>query len=99
MPDPGAAPDEGLLRRFLLGVLGRGGRGVACAAEGDKRKRRVALKPLLPGLAAAAAARRRLVREAETAAKVEHDNIVPIYDSADADGVPFLAMPLLVGGT
>jgi hypothetical protein len=92
--------DLGRLGRYrVLRVLGRGGMGVVFEAEDDKLKRRVALKAMLPGLAATAAARRRFVREAETAAKVEHDNIVPIYDIADADGVPFLAMPLLVGGT
>jgi hypothetical protein len=98
---PAQAPDElGRLGRYrVLRVLGRGGMGVVFEAEDEKLKRRVALKAMLPALAANASARKRFVREAETAAKVEHDNIVPIYDIADANGRPFLAMPLLVGAS
>ena len=92
--------DLGRLGRYrVLRVLGRGGMGVVYEAEDDTLKRRVALKAMLPSLARNASARKRFVREAEAAAKVEHDNIVPIYDIADANGVPFLAMPLLVGET
>ena len=92
--------DLGRLGRYrVLRVLGRGGMGVVFEAEDDKLKRRVAVKAMLPALAANASSRRRFVREAETAAKVEHENIVPIYDIAEANGAPFLAMPLLVGQT
>ncbi len=98
---PPEQPGElGRLGRYrVLRVLGRGGMGVVFAAEDEKLKRLVALKAMLPGLAASASARKRFVREAETAAKVEHDHIVPIYDIAESNGVPFIAMPLLVGHT
>jgi eukaryotic-like serine/threonine-protein kinase len=90
--------DLGRLGRYrVLRVLGRGGAGVVFEAEDDKLKRRVALRAMLPDAAANAASRERFVREAETAAKVEHDNIVPISDVAEANGVSFVAMPLLPG--
>ncbi len=90
----------GRLGRYrVLRVLGRGGMGVVFAAEDDRLKRNVALKVMLPRLAVSSTARQRFVREAETAAKVEHDNIVPIYDIAEDHGIPFIALPLLVGET
>jgi eukaryotic-like serine/threonine-protein kinase len=88
----------GRLGRYrVLRVLGQGGMGVVFEAEDEALKRRVALKAMLPTVAANPAARKRFVREAETAAKVRDDYIVPIYDIAEANGVPFIAMPLLVG--
>lgn len=98
---PAQRPDElGRLGHYrVLRLLGRGGMGAVFAAEDDRLKRRVALKVMLPALAASTTARQRFVREAETAAKVEHDNIVPIYDIGEDRGTPFLAMPLLVGET
>ena len=93
---PGAL---GRLGRFrVLRVLGRGGVGVVFEAEDDALKRHVALKAMRPEVAADAGFRERFFREAAIAAKVEHDNIVPIYDIAE-DKVPFLVMPLLVGET
>ncbi len=96
---PAQQPDElGRLGHYrVLRVLGRGGMGIVFEAEDERLKRRVALKVMLPSAASNPAARKRFVREAETAARVEHDNIVPIYDVAEPNGVPFIAMPLLVG--
>src|SRR6185312_3594097 len=52
---------------------------------------------MLPTLAASESARQRFVREAQTAAAIEHDHIVPIFQVGEDRGVPFLAMPLLRG--
>ena len=96
---PPLGPDElGRLGSYrILKLLGAGGMGVVFEAEDAQLKRRVALKTMKPRLAAIASARRRFLREAQSAAAVEHDNIVPIYQVGDDRGIPFIAMPLLRG--
>ena len=81
----------------VLKVLGAGGMGVVFQAEDPQLQRLVALKAMLPALAASASARERFLREARAAAAVEHDHIVAIYQVGEDRGVPFLAMPLLKG--
>jgi serine/threonine protein kinase len=82
----------------VLAELGRGGMGVVFRAEETVLKRQVALKVMLSA-AADAQADARFRREAEAQAAVEHDHIIPIYRVDKANGVPFLAMPLLKGQT
>jgi hypothetical protein len=96
---PPEAPDElGRLGCYrVLEVLGAGGMGVVFRAEDPTLKRKVALKAMLPALAASESARQRFLREAQTAAAIEHDHIVPIYQVGEDRGVPFIAMPLLKG--
>lgn len=93
------APDEiGRLGHYrVLKVLGRGGMGVVFQAEETRLKRMVALKAMLPTLAASATAKERFLREAQSAAAIEHDHIVPIYYVGEDRGIPFIAMPLLAG--
>ncbi len=81
----------------VLKVCGAGGMGVVYQAEDPGLQRMVALKAMLPGLAASASARERFLREARSAAAVEHDHIVAIYQVGEDRGVPFLAMPFLKG--
>jgi serine/threonine protein kinase len=96
---PAKEPDEiGRLGNYrVLKVLGAGGMGVVFQAEDPVLKRRVALKAMLPSLAADESARLRFRREAQTAAAVEHDHIVRIFQVAEDHGVPFIAMPFLKG--
>jgi serine/threonine protein kinase len=96
---PAERPDEiGRLGAYrVLKVLGAGGMGVVFQAEDPNLKRKVALKAMLPTLAASETARKRFLREAQTAAAIEHDNIVPIFHVGQDRGVPFIAMPLLKG--
>jgi hypothetical protein len=81
----------------VLKVLGAGGMGVVFQAEDPALGRKVALKTMLPSLADGGIARQRFLREARTAAAIEHDNIVPIFHVGEERGVPFIAMPLLKG--
>ncbi len=81
----------------ILKVLGAGGMGVVYRAEDPHLQRLVALKVMLPSLAASASARERFLREARAAARLEHDHVVPVYQVDEDRGVPFLAMPLLRG--
>jgi hypothetical protein len=96
---PSQGPDEiGRLGNYrVLAVLGHGGMGVVFKAEDLTLKRLAAVKAMLPGLAALPANRQRFLREAQTAAAIEHDHIVPIYQVGEDQGVPFLVMPLLRG--
>ncbi len=81
----------------VLSVLGQGGMGVVFRAEDPILRRPVALKAMLPGLAASDSSRRRFLREGRAAAAASHDHIVPIYQVGEDRGVPFIAMPLLSG--
>lgn len=83
----------------VLRMLGRGGMGVVFEAEDPQLHRRVALKVVTPAIAKSAAAKARFLREARAAAAVEHDNIIAIYLVGEDRGLPFLAMPLLLGET
>ena len=96
---PPQADDElGRLGKYrVLTILGHGGMGVVFKAEDPKLKRSVAIKAMLPVLAACASARKRFLREAQAMAAVEHDHIVRIYQVDEEGGVPFLAMELLKG--
>src|SRR6202035_247064 len=62
-----------------------------------KLKRSVAIKAMLPTLAASASAGKRFLREAEAMAAVEHDHVVRIYQVDEERGIPFLAMEFLKG--
>jgi serine/threonine protein kinase len=81
----------------ILRVLGRGGVGLVFVAEDPALQRHVALKVMLPQLAADPAEKARFLREAQLAATVEHEHVVQIYQVAEDRGVPFLAMQLLQG--
>jgi serine/threonine protein kinase len=80
----------------VLRVLGSGGMGVVFEAEDPKLERRIALKVMRPELARGIT-RERFLQEARAAAKVEHDNIIPIFVIDEDGGIPFLAMPFLKG--
>jgi eukaryotic-like serine/threonine-protein kinase len=95
---PEAAGELGRLGGYrILKVLGHGGMGVVFEAEDPQLRRKLAVKAMLPALAASATARLRFLREAKTAAAIEHDHIVTIYRVGEDRGVPFIAMPLLKG--
>ena len=83
--------------------LGRGGMGRVFRAFDTRLERRVALKVLLlEGLvdgAARAEAIARLLREARTAAALEHPNKVSVYDLGEAFELPFIAMEYISGET
>ncbi len=95
---PEAADEMGRLGPYrVLQVLGQGGMGVVFRAEDPQLARHVALKAILPALAASEAARQRFLREARAAAAVKHDHIVTIHQVGEDRGVPFLAMEFLEG--
>jgi hypothetical protein len=96
---PPEAPGEiGRLGHYrVLRQLGRGGMGVVLLGEDTLLQRPVALKAMLPSLAAHPAARERFLREARAAARIKHDHVVTIHQVGEQSGVPYLAMELLDG--
>src|SRR5437763_14179813 len=69
-------------------LAGRGGMGVVFRAEHMHLGRIVALKVLTADLAGNRSFRQRFVREAQTAARLDHPNIVPVYDAGEVEGQP-----------
>ena len=76
--------------------LGVGGMATVYRARDLRHDRNVALKVLLPDLAAAVGTER-FLREIRTAARLSHPHILPLYDSGQAAGTLFYAMPLAEG--
>ena len=81
----------------ILKILGKGGMGAVLLAEDSGLQRQIALKVLLPDIASRQDMKDRFLREARVAAKIEHDNIVSIYQVGEDRGIPFIAMQLLKG--
>ncbi|HSE24166.1 MAG TPA: protein kinase, partial [Pyrinomonadaceae bacterium] len=83
----------------IISRIGAGGMGEVYLAQDTKLDRKVAIK-LLPGsLVADKQARKRLVREAQAAAKLDHPNICSVYEVGDEDGRTFIVMQYVEGET
>ncbi|MEO0963801.1 MAG: serine/threonine-protein kinase [Planctomycetota bacterium] len=83
----------------LLECIGRGGMGVVFRAQDRTADRVVALKVMLPELARDDRARDRFLREARAIATVRHPNVVALYDVSEVDGLPYLVMEYVGGGS
>ncbi|MEA2180752.1 MAG: serine/threonine kinase PknH, partial [Solirubrobacteraceae bacterium] len=81
------------------GVLGKGGMGVVYEARQLSLDRSVALKVLIPELSADPGFRERFRREGLIQARIDHPNIVAVYEAGDHDGALFLVMRLVRGTT
>ncbi len=76
--------------------LGEGGMATVFLAEDLRHHRKVAVKVLKPELAAVVGAER-FLSEIETTARLQHPNILPLFDSGEADGFLFYVMPNVEG--
>jgi tRNA A-37 threonylcarbamoyl transferase component Bud32 len=81
----------------ILAVIGRGGMAVVYLAEHLRLGRRVAMKVLDPEMAEDEAFRERFIRESRIAARLDHPNVVTVYDAGEADAVLFLSMRYVEG--
>ncbi|MBU8933336.1 MAG: protein kinase [candidate division Zixibacteria bacterium] len=81
----------------IVEKIGAGGMGEVYLAEDTKLKREVALKLLSPHLCQDEECRERFKREAQAAAKLDHPNIVPVFEVGVFKGRPFFAMAHIEG--
>ncbi|MSR07618.1 MAG: serine/threonine protein kinase [Gemmatimonadetes bacterium] len=104
MPAP-ATPEFLLLQQALAGryslerELGRGGMGIVFLARDVALDRPVAIKLLPPALAQQPDLRERFLREARTAARLSHPNIVPIHLVEARDDLVYFVMAFVDGET
>jgi serine/threonine-protein kinase len=78
-------------------VLGEGGMGVVVAATHEQLDQRVALKFLLPSLAANQEVLQRFVREARAAVRIHSEHVARVLDVGTHEGTPFMVMEYLEG--
>jgi serine/threonine-protein kinase len=91
-----------MLGRYqVLSLLGEGGMGCVYKALDPVIGRTVAIKTLTGALSEEELGefKRRFLREARTAGRVSHPNVVTIYDVGEVDGTPFIAMEYVEGRT
>ncbi|HEV2581364.1 MAG TPA: protein kinase [Ktedonobacteraceae bacterium] len=84
-------------------LIGQGGMGAVYLAQQSRPRRQVAVKVLLPTTPLKphhlAAFLERFRRETDAAASLEHPNIMPVYEYGEQDGLAYLVMPYIGGGT
>jgi len=88
---------EVLGRYVVLETLGRGGMGIVVSAYDSTLDRRVALKVLHPSASRDPDNHARLLREAQSLAKLSHPNVVGVYDVGELRGQVFIAMEFVDG--
>ena len=97
-PTSGPLPLLGRLGDYrIIREIGRGGMGVVYEAEQVSLGRHVALKVLPKHRLIDANAQCRFEREAKSAARLHHTNIVPVFGVGDQDGMPYYVMQFIQG--
>jgi serine/threonine-protein kinase len=89
-----------LVARYrLLVPIGSGASGRVYLADDVRLRRRVAVKVLQPGLADDVGFLRRFRSEAQLAASLHHPNVMAVYDWGEDEGLAFMVVELLRGGS
>ena len=83
----------------ILDEMGRGGMGIVYRARQVSADRTVALKMILPSQLGGPTVLQRFQAEAEAVVRLDHPNIVPVYDVGEFSGRPFYSMKLIEGGS
>jgi len=86
-------------RYQIVGELGRGGMGIVYKATDTVLDRLVAYKVLPDALKENPQALKNFLREAKSAAQLNHPNIVTVYDAGEQDGRYYIAMEYVDGNT
>ncbi len=98
-PAPGLQPGDNIGRFQIAALIGAGGMGQVYRARDERLKREVAIKVLPPAFARDEARMRRFEHEASAAGRLNHPNIVAIYDLGVENGSPYVVCELLDGET
>ena len=101
LPEAGFSPTtQGTIGRFIIeGALGAGGMGVVVAARDPALDRRVAIKVLRSITPASGAPADLLAREAQAMARVQHPNVIHVYEVGTVGNQLFVVMELVDGQT
>jgi WD40 repeat protein len=83
----------------VLAELGRGGMGVVYRARQTAADRVVAVKMILSGALAGEEERRRFRTEVAAAARLQHPNVVQLFEVGEACGCPFFSLEFVEGGS
>ena len=83
----------------LISEIARGGMGVVYKARHQRLNRIAALKMIISGRFSSEDELRRFHIEAESAARLDHPGIVPVYEIGEVEGQPFFAMKYIEGGS
>ena len=83
----------------ILDEIGRGGMATVYRARQRSINRMVAVKVLPRALLHDPSFYERFTREVDVIAHLEHPHILPIYDFGESDGIPYIAMRYLAGGS
>jgi len=96
---PSSHPEMlGRIGRYdIESMLGAGGMGIVYRGFDTQLHRAVAIKVLSPTLAFHGSARQRFAKEAQAAAAIVHEDVVPIYDVQTQREIPFLVMRFIPG--
>src|SRR5262245_26194603 len=101
--DPPATSDRPALPPLpdyeILGELGRGGMGLVYKARQTRLNRTVALKMILAAAHTGAADLERFRTESQAIARLQHPNIVQVFEVGERDGLPFFSLELCPGGS
>ncbi len=79
--------------------IGQGGMAAVWKAYHPQTDRHVAIKVMLPDIAADPTFQQRFEREAKTLAGLQHVHILPVFDYGQQDDIAYLVMPFLSGRT
>src|SRR2546425_6430622 len=93
------APGTKLGRYEIRAKIGEGGMGEVYLAQDTKLDRKVALKILPAEFASNRDRMERFVREAKSAAALNHPNIAHVYEIGESNGTHFIAMEFIDGET
>ncbi|MBV9228180.1 MAG: serine/threonine protein kinase, partial [Chloroflexi bacterium] len=101
--NPGDLAGKTLGSCTLEKLIGQGGMGAVYLARQTRPSRNVAVKVVFPNLAMNSQVYQEFIarfrREADVIARLEHVNIMPIYEYGEQDSLAYLVMPYLTGGS